>query len=73
MFYDVIRSGVGSDFVDAGICLASDAGPDTVANDADVPPKGTIFFYLVRAQNVCGAGIARTDSTGTPGLARDCP
>jgi hypothetical protein len=73
MLYDVIRSGVAADFVSAATCLASDAGPATMANDAEVPPKGTVFFYLVRAQNVCGAGIARTDITGTPEPARDCP
>jgi hypothetical protein len=73
MLYDVVRSTVASDFVDAGICLESDDGPNTVATDSSAPAAGGIFFYVVRPQDACGPGVSHRDNLGNPRPARDCP
>ena len=54
--YDVVRSESPQDFTGAGFCIESDDGADTVAVDADEPVPAGIFYYLVRAENDCGAG-----------------
>jgi hypothetical protein len=72
MTYDLLRSGLPSDFDASGLCLASGQAA-TQATDAAVPSVGGGFFYLVRARNVCGAGVAHLGSSGAPVPARDCP
>jgi hypothetical protein len=72
MLYDVVRSPIASDFVVAGVCLASDAA-GLQATDATAPSAGGAFFYVVRALDVCGAGVSHRDSAGTPEPARSCP
>ena len=72
MAYDVIRSPLASDFVGAGTCLETD-GTDLQATDPSAPSAGSIFFYVIRPQNACGAGVAHRDDTGAPGPARSCP
>jgi len=54
--YDVLRSGTASDFGIGTTCLESDDGADTLALDVQQPAAGQLFFYLVRAENECGAG-----------------
>lgn len=73
--YDVIRSRVPSTFVDPALasCLETNDGPNTTAIDAQTPLRGRVFFYVVRASNVCGRGPAGTGSGGTPRALRDCP
>ena len=72
--YDVLRSVTAADFVSetSTLCLESDAGPDRSATDAEDPTTGSVFFYIVRAENVCGADTG-VDSAGVPRDARDCP
>jgi len=72
MTYDVLRSAAASDFVGAGVCLESD-GADLQAADPEAPAPGAILFYVVRAQNACGAGVSHRDGAGVPRPARDCP
>jgi len=72
MTYDVVRSPAASDFVAAGVCLESDGG-DLQATDPSAPAPGGIFFYVVRPQDACGAGVSHRDGAGTPLPARDCP
>jgi hypothetical protein len=72
MTYDVVRSPAAADFVAAGACLESDGG-DLQATDPSAPAPGGIFFYVVRAQDACGAGVSHRDGAGTPRPARDCP
>ncbi len=70
--YDTIRAANPADFVGSGVCVETD-GTDTSSTDAFNPlPDGTAF-YLVVAQNACGSGIAGTNSTETPIIARICP
>jgi hypothetical protein len=41
--------------------------PDTQTEDASVPPVGTVYYYLVAADNSCqGEDTLGTDSVGTP-------
>jgi hypothetical protein len=62
--YDVLRSDSPQDFMGSGICVESDDGADTVASDADEPAPEAVFFYLVRAENDCGAGSLGVGAAG---------
>jgi hypothetical protein len=73
MLYDVVRSSVAADFVNAGLCVETDDGPNTVATDSSAPAIGAIFFYVVRPQDVCGPGVSHRDHLGNARPARDCP
>ncbi|MGH9750414.1 MAG: hypothetical protein ACRD6R_10880 [Candidatus Polarisedimenticolia bacterium] len=72
--YDLLRSGVRSDFVDGAVCVASDI-TQTGAADAAVPAAGQGFFYLARAQNGCpiGQGTLGNRSDGSERAGRSCP
>jgi hypothetical protein len=72
--YDSIRSSEPFDFISAATCVASDIAILT-CTDAEVPVRGQIHFYLVRAQNGCpqGQGPAGSDSNGVSRAARSCP
>jgi hypothetical protein len=72
--YDLLRSDTASDFVSAGVCLASGT-PDPLAVDSDTPAAGKFFFYLARARNACpgGVGTAGAGSSGVPRAALVCP
>jgi len=73
MTYDVVRSSVASDYVGAGVCIESDDGPNTVASEPSAPTVGSIFFYVVKPQDICGAGVSHRDHLGNPRPERDCP
>ena len=60
--YDLFRSDSASDF--SGADLLEDGDFDTVAADGETPLLGSVFYYLVRGNNSCGAGSAGTDSNG---------
>jgi hypothetical protein len=64
--YDIIRSTLPSDFVSGAVCVSTD-DETTSTTDTDVPPPGTLFYYLVRAENDCGASPLGVDR-----LARLC-
>jgi hypothetical protein len=74
IIYDVLRSGMASDFVAAAVCVGTNGGGTSVT-DPEVPPPGASFFYLVRAENGCSAGTGPlgTRSEGTPIAGRTCP
>jgi hypothetical protein len=76
--YDTIRAAGSLDFTGAGAtCIESDDGSDTAAVDADTPPAGNVFYYLVRAQNGCPAGLGQgplgAASDGSIRTGRACP
>jgi hypothetical protein len=73
--YDVLRSAQADDFVAGGICVESDDGSDTTADDPQEPGAGLVFFYLSRAANDCpqGDGPLGQDSAGAERSGRDCP
>lgn len=73
--YDTIRSGGARGFESAGVCVEADDGSDRVASDYDNPAAGEGFFYLVRAENSCPAGMGPLGpwSDGTARQARPCP
>jgi N-acetylneuraminic acid mutarotase len=72
--YDLVRGELtGLPVGGAGeVCLEPDSG-DTSAGDATPPPAGSGFYYLVRGENVCGAGSYGTDSFGGPRTTATCP
>ena len=70
--YDLLRSPVSIDFVGAGACAATDV-VETSAVDGTSPAPGERLFYLVRAENACGAGSLGLDSAGSERAGRTCP
>lgn len=79
LVYDTIRSMDPGDFVTvpAALCVESDDGADAMAVDLDVPPPGSAFYYLIRAENACpgglGVGTLGFTSGGTSRAALPCP
>jgi len=75
--YDVLRTSNPADFVNGTVCIESDDASDTTALDADVPPPGGFFYYLVRAENACPAALGEGPlgfrSNGQPIQGRSCP
>jgi hypothetical protein len=72
--YDTLRTGLPSDFDGAAICVEADDGTDHRAEDPDTPDPGETFYYLVRAENGCGASHLGTDSDGFARWpVRECP
>ncbi len=69
--YDAIRSPAPANFATASFCLESD-GSDSLAHDTANPAAGTLYFYLVRAENSCGLGPIGSSSEGEPPPAGDC-
>jgi hypothetical protein len=78
----VLRGQVGSLPVGSAsgeeTCLASRLSASTASTlDADVPQEGSGFWYLVRAENACGAGPygyeARNDVPTLPETSTSCP
>jgi photosystem II stability/assembly factor-like uncharacterized protein len=73
LFYDTLRSNVAWDFDAFATCIEWDDGPDTHSYDGMTPVPGAAFFYLVRAENLCGAGPLGQRSDGMIFYGRDCP
>jgi hypothetical protein len=71
MIYDVIRSTSASDLVTTALCLVS-ALTVTTTSDLERPAPGSAFFYVVRAADACGAGVAHVGSDGLPVPAHVC-
>ena len=70
--YDLLVSGVRSDFSAAsGLCLLSNSALLTAA-DATVPPEGQARYYLVRSENLCG-GTLEIGTNGSELFGRSCP
>jgi len=74
-FYDVLRSGSPSEFVVSTVCLETNDGANRTATDSTNPAAGTVFHYLVRAENACptGPGNLGSDSNGAERPGRTCP
>jgi hypothetical protein len=47
--------------------------PAASVTDADLPPGGAAFWYLVRAKNACGTGSYGSTSGGAPRIGTACP
>jgi Tol biopolymer transport system component len=73
LFYDTMRTAQKDGFgIGSGapiVCLESDDGSDREAED-DEPPAA-VFYYLVRAENGCGAGSVGPEREA--GEAQSCP
>jgi hypothetical protein len=69
--YDVLRSGAATSFVNA-FCVEED-DYNLTASDTTVPSSNGVFFYLVRAGNRCGEGVAGFSSSGNPTNASCAP
>ena len=75
MRYDTLRSSDPSNFVSGAVCVESNDGPNTTATDASVPAAGSVFYYLIRAENSCpnGSGSLGKNSSGAERTGRNCP
>lgn len=72
--YDTLRSSDPSDFMTAVICVEANDGTDRQTIDASRPEPGRAYFYLVRAETNCPAGLG-TLGVSSSGLERtgiDC-
>ena len=69
---NVYRGTLAPEFVFDWICLVSDVGGSSTT-DAEEPPSGTGFHYLVTGENACGESDAGTDSSGVPHTVTPCP
>jgi hypothetical protein len=69
--YDVLRARVPWEFSTQTTCIESDDGTDTQAVDTTYW-QNSAFYYLVRAQNTCGAGSIGTAPDGAPRVGRTC-
>jgi hypothetical protein len=69
--YDILRSSVASNFTGAA-CVASNI-PGTSTSDVLVPPVGTAYYYLVRAEGACGSGTFGINSSGAERTGHSCP
>lgn len=65
VLYDTLRSDAPTGFF-AGSCLETDDGSDLVAEDAETPTEGEVFYYLARGGNSCAEGGLGQQSDGTP-------
>ena len=65
--YSVYRGtrDVGVPFAYNHTCFDSHTGSSTTT-DADTPPLGSVFYYLVTRVDACGESIPGTDSGGAP-------
>lgn len=72
--YDTLRSVDPSDFLTSAMCVETGDGGDTGSTDPDEPQPGEVFFYVVRATNVCpgGMGSIGENSLGAERSARAC-
>ncbi len=75
LFYDTIRSENAADFGASATCIESDDNLDMTSTDEVTPAPGQVFFFVVRAENVCplGLGSIGAASDGTLRTARSCP
>src|SRR5262249_33455799 len=69
--YDTVRSTSPSDFTVSATCVETRDGSDLTSSDPTVPTGG--FYYLVRAENVCGLGSAGTTSANAERVVASCP
>ncbi len=74
--YDVMSgdlAGVGSLWPASGdLCIADDLGAQQATDTTPLPLPGAGVYFLVRAQNPCGAGRWETASDGRDRLASVC-
>jgi uncharacterized repeat protein (TIGR01451 family) len=68
VYYDVLRSTTASNFATPG-CVA---GNITATSAVDAAPPLPVFYYLVRAENVCGDNLGSA-SDETPRTGGPCP
>jgi hypothetical protein len=72
--YELLRSGVPSDFLAHADCLSPSPATATSIVDNTIPPSGQMLAYLVRGTNDCPAGVG-TLGSGAFGerVGRSCP
>jgi hypothetical protein len=75
ILYDTLRSPTPTNFTSSAVCVESNDGANTIATDATALTPGSIFYYLIRAENACpsGQGVLGRNSAGTPTPGRTCP
>jgi photosystem II stability/assembly factor-like uncharacterized protein len=71
--FDTLRSSSPSSFSSAPQAQCLDPGDvNDSTTDAETPPPGVAFFYLVRATNACANGGLGHDSDGSPRIGVAC-
>jgi Thrombospondin type 3 repeat len=76
--YDLVGGSLDALVASGGVsqasCLQNDDGTAAWTDLRPDPPPGTGYYYLVRAQNVCGGGGYGAATGGAPRVpASDCP
>ena len=71
LLYDTIRSTNRADFVNNAVCVESN-GTDTTSTDAQNPPLGQAFYYIISPENGCAAGSVCLLPACVQISARDC-
>jgi hypothetical protein len=70
--YSTLASSKPDDFVNGMSCVESGDGSDTAATDTSQQQAGKLRFFLVRAENGCGAGSLGQWSDGTSRIGGVC-
>jgi hypothetical protein len=70
--YDIVRSPGPITPGSSEICLALGA-PGATISDTTLPPVGGVFYYLIRARDVCGTGPYGFRSDGSEIVTSACP
>ena len=60
----MLRADSPQGFLAGGVCVEADEGADTIATDLDEPLSEQVFYYLIRAENPCGAGSLGAGAAG---------
>jgi hypothetical protein len=71
--YDTLRSTSPTNFVSGSALCVESNGADLTSTTTGTQPLGSVFYYLIRAEGVCGAGVLGHSSTGNPVSGRNCP
>ncbi|HET8947291.1 MAG TPA: hypothetical protein VFQ07_09935, partial [Candidatus Polarisedimenticolia bacterium] len=69
--YDTLRTAGPPNWANA-VCVESN-GADLTSTTSGTQPVGSVFYYLIRAEGVCGAGVLGHTSAGNPISGRNCP
>ncbi|NIT94015.1 MAG: hypothetical protein GWM91_00455 [Actinobacteria bacterium] len=69
----ILRSTAPADFVGAASCLSPASA--TEGTDGELPPSGSVWYYLVGMANGCADGVAAlgSGSGGSTRTGRSCP
>jgi hypothetical protein len=71
--YDTLRATSPNGFGTASAVCVESNGADLASTQTGAGPVGSVFYFLIRAEGVCGAGLLGHTSNGTAISGRNCP